>query len=74
MINVPHAFTPEYPADESTSRACKVPVILNVYDSYMSGANAFDFAVDVEEAFPKMCEMSLSSVSDLRVVALGRSA
>jgi LmbE family N-acetylglucosaminyl deacetylase len=58
MINVPHAFTPEYPADETQSRPCKVPVILNVYDAYMFGANAYDFAVDVEEAFPQICEMT----------------
>lgn len=51
MINVPHAFTPEYPADETRATPCKVPVILNVYDGYMFGANAYDFAVDVEEAF-----------------------
>jgi LmbE family N-acetylglucosaminyl deacetylase len=51
MINVPHAFTPEYPADETKSQPCKVPVILNVYDAYMFGANAFDLAVDVEAAF-----------------------
>src|SRR4051794_31737126 len=39
MINVPHAFTPEYPADDETrSRPCKVPVILNVYDGYMFGS------------------------------------
>src|SRR6185369_585193 len=43
MINVPHAFTPEFPADETKSKPCKVPVILNVYDGYMSGANSFDF-------------------------------
>ena len=58
MINVPHAFTPEYPADETKSQPCKVPVIVNVYDGYMFGANAYDFAVDVEEAFPKICEMT----------------
>jgi LmbE family N-acetylglucosaminyl deacetylase len=58
MINVPHAFTPEYPADETQSRPCKVPVIVNVYDGYMFGANAFDLAVDVEEAFPKICAMT----------------
>jgi LmbE family N-acetylglucosaminyl deacetylase len=58
MINVPHAFTPEHPADETQSQPCKVPVILNVYDGYMFGANSFDFAVDVEEAFPDICEMS----------------
>lgn len=58
MINVPHAFTPEYPADETQSLPCKVPVILNVYDSYMFGANAFDLAVDVEPAFGLIAEMS----------------
>ena len=26
MINVPHAFTPEYPADETKSEPCQVPV------------------------------------------------
>ena len=58
MINVPHAFTPEYPAVETHSRPCKVPVILNVYDAYMFGANAYDFACDVEEAFQKICAMT----------------
>lgn len=58
MINVPHAFTPEYPGDETQSRPCKVPVILNVYDAYMFGANSYDLAIDVEEAFPAICEMS----------------
>ena len=51
MINVPHAFTPEYPADERNSTPCKVPVIINVHDPYMFGANAFDLVVDVEPAF-----------------------
>src|SRR5688572_9512188 len=54
MINVPHAFTPEYPADESRPESKKVPVILNVYDSYMFGSSGFDLAVDVEEAFDKV--------------------
>lgn len=58
MINVPHAFTPEYPADETRSAPRKVPVILNVYDGYMFGANAYDFAIDVEEAFAAICEMT----------------
>ena len=58
MINVPHAFTPEFPADETKSRPCKVPVIMNVYDGYMYGANSFDIAVDVEEVFPRICEMT----------------
>ncbi|HEV8542134.1 MAG TPA: PIG-L family deacetylase [Verrucomicrobiae bacterium] len=58
MINVPHAFTPEYPADETKSEPCPVPVILTVHDGYMSGANIFDLAVDVHDAFEKMCAMS----------------
>lgn len=58
MINVPHAFTPEYPADERTSQPCKVPVILTVHDPYMAGENAYDLAIDVEEAFEKVCEMT----------------
>jgi LmbE family N-acetylglucosaminyl deacetylase len=58
MINVPHAFTPEYPADETHSTPCKVPVILNVYDAYSAGGNSHDFAVDVEAAFQSICDMS----------------
>ncbi len=35
MLNVPHAFTPEYPMDETKAVQCKVPVIINLFDSYM---------------------------------------
>ena len=65
MINVPHAFTPEYPADETTSRPCKVPVILNVYDGYMFGSTGFDLAIDVEEAFDKVAEMGWQHQSQI---------
>lgn len=65
MINVPHAFTPEYPADETVSKPCKVPVILNVYDAYMTGANSYHLAVDVEEAFPKICQMTFCHQSQI---------
>jgi len=58
MINVPHAYTPEYPGDETKSKPCKVPAIINVHDSYMAGSDKWDIAVDVEEAFQKICEMS----------------
>ena len=58
MINVPHAFTPEYPTDETKSTQRKVPVIINVYDGYMFGASSFDLAIDVEDAFPKIAETS----------------
>jgi len=65
MINVPHAFTPEFPADETCSEPSKTPVILHVYDTYMSGANSFDLAVDVEEVFPLLCEMTWAHQSQV---------
>jgi LmbE family N-acetylglucosaminyl deacetylase len=58
MINVPHAFTPEYPTDETHSTPCKVPVILNVYDPYMFGTLGHDLAVDTEEAFDVVSRMT----------------
>src|SRR5690606_7540571 len=66
MINVPHAFTPEYPADETKSVPCKVPVILNVHDSYMHGANACDLAVDVEEVFGVVAQLAWCHQSQIR--------
>jgi LmbE family N-acetylglucosaminyl deacetylase len=58
MINVPHAFTPEYPADETRPEPRKTPVIVNVYDTYQFGSTGYDLAVDVEEAFDEICRMS----------------
>lgn len=60
MINVPHAFTPEYPAaDETQSRPHKTPVILNDYDGYMFGAGGgYDLAIDCEDAFDRVCAMA----------------
>jgi LmbE family N-acetylglucosaminyl deacetylase len=58
MINVPHAFLPEFPNDEVNNEPVKVPVILTVHDSYMAGENAFDLAADVEDAFDAICEMT----------------
>jgi LmbE family N-acetylglucosaminyl deacetylase len=65
MINVPHAFTPEYPSDETLSKPCKVPVIINLFDAYMAGANTHHLAVDVEEVFPKICEMTYCHQSQI---------
>jgi hypothetical protein len=66
LINVPHAFTPEYPADERRSEPCKVPVILTVYDDYMHGANAYDLAVDVTPAFDAIAAMTWCHQSQIR--------
>jgi LmbE family N-acetylglucosaminyl deacetylase len=65
-INVPHAFTPEYPADETVSVARKTPVSLTVYDGYMFGGGAYDLAIDVEEAFPRIAEMSFCHQSQIK--------
>jgi LmbE family N-acetylglucosaminyl deacetylase len=65
LINVPHAFTPEYPADETSSVPCKVPVIIHVYDPYMAGAHLHDLAVDVEPAFDKVCRMAFCHQSQI---------
>jgi LmbE family N-acetylglucosaminyl deacetylase len=65
MFNVPHAFTPEYPADETKSEPHKTPVILNVHDAYMAGENAFDLAIDVEEAFAVMADEAFAHQSQV---------
>lgn len=66
MINVPHAFTPEYPADETRSIPCRVPVIVAVYDGYQLGENPYDLAVDVEGAFDDLCALTWCHQSQIR--------
>lgn len=66
LINVPHAFTPEYPADETVSMPKKTPVIVTVYDAYMMGANGYDLAIDVEDAFEVMCQEAWRHQSQIR--------
>jgi len=58
LVNVPHAFLDEYPAENTPARPHAVPVILNVYDSYAMGSNSFDLAVNVEPWFERICAMS----------------
>ena len=58
LLNVPHAFTPEYPSLETTSTPRKVPVIINVRDDYMKGANSYDFAVNIDAAFDHVVDMT----------------
>jgi LmbE family N-acetylglucosaminyl deacetylase len=65
MINVPHAFTPEFPADERKPELRKTPVILNVHDAYMAGENAYDLAMDVEDAFDVMLRTSFAHQSQI---------
>ncbi len=52
MINVPHAFTPEYPTDETQSESIKIPVILNFFDRYQKSLNTpHDIAFNIEPVF-----------------------
>jgi len=66
LINVPHAYTPEYPDEPADARSCKVPVILTVFDSYLAGAYAFDLAVDIEPVFEQVARMSWCHQSQIR--------
>lgn len=66
MINVPHAFTPEYPADETRSEPKKTPVIIATYDGYMFGGNTHDLAVDVEPAFEDIVQMTWCHQSQIK--------
>jgi LmbE family N-acetylglucosaminyl deacetylase len=63
MINVPHAFTPEYPAEGA--KPCAVPVILNSFDEYNRHTNGFDLVIDCEAAFDEVCEMSWAHRSQI---------
>lgn len=66
MINVPHAFIREYPADETKSEQCKVPVILACYDHYQFGQNSHDLAINVESAFDHIAEMAWCHESQIK--------
>jgi LmbE family N-acetylglucosaminyl deacetylase len=66
MINVPHAFTPEFPADETRSEPRKTPVIIHVYDGYMFGSHGYDLAVDVEDAFDLIADVTWCHQSQIR--------
>jgi LmbE family N-acetylglucosaminyl deacetylase len=65
MINVPHAFTPEYPADETSSKQVRVPVILNAFDGYMKRLQKPDLAIDIDEVFPLVAEMGYCHKSQI---------
>ena len=58
-LNVPHAFSPEFSLPEEEEPVFHTtPVILNVYDAYMSGANHYDLLVDLEPVFETFCRVT----------------
>lgn len=58
LINVPHCFTPEFPGRKRLAKACKTPVILNVWDGYLAGRASYHLAIDVKPVFEKICELT----------------
>ena len=66
LINVPHAFTPEYPADETQPKFCQTPVIFNTFDGYQFGENSYDFAVDIDPVFDQVSQMYYCHRSQLQ--------
>ncbi len=65
MINVPHAFTPEYPELDLPAKQVKVPAIFTVHDGYMAGANSYDLAVNIEPSFEQVAQMSYCHQSQI---------
>ncbi|MBM3822406.1 MAG: PIG-L family deacetylase [Verrucomicrobia bacterium] len=58
FINVPQAFTPEFPSRERMASPRTVPVILTTYDAYMAGANAYDLAIETEPVFDLVASLT----------------
>lgn len=66
LVNVPHAFTPEYPQEDGPAEFVQTPVILNVFDCYMFENEGFDLAVDVSEVFEVIVEESWCHQSQIK--------
>jgi len=66
LINVPQAFTPEYPAPSGPHPFVRTPVILNTYDGYMAGGHGHDLAVDITEVADQVADLAWCHESQLR--------
>lgn len=66
LINVPQAFTPEYPAPGGAHRFVRTPVILNTYDGYMAGGHGHDLAIDISEVADHVADLAWCHESQLR--------
>jgi LmbE family N-acetylglucosaminyl deacetylase len=66
MINVPHAFTPEYPEGDLEAKPVRTPVILNTYDGYMGGKHGHDIAVDISESADLAADLAWCHASQLQ--------
>jgi len=66
LINVPHFFTPEFPANETESKLIKVPVILNLLDNYQNKTFEYDFVLDITEVFDLKAQMTFCHESQIK--------
>jgi LmbE family N-acetylglucosaminyl deacetylase len=69
MINVPHAFVDEYPAEGAAeARWIQTPVILNTWDSYIGEGpqSVPDLVVDVADSFDQIARQSWCHQSQIR--------
>jgi len=65
MINVPHAFTLEYPDGGGDARPVRTPVILNTYDGYMAGEHGHDLAIEITEVADLVADLAWCHTSQL---------
>ncbi|MGE3312469.1 MAG: PIG-L deacetylase family protein [Limisphaerales bacterium] len=69
LINVPHAFSPEYPpegGETGEARFVRTPVILNVFDGYMAEGQGHDLAVDVTGVADFVADLAWCHESQLK--------
>jgi LmbE family N-acetylglucosaminyl deacetylase len=65
LINVPHAYSPEYPPEDLSPASVKTPAILNVFDGYNNGADNYDIAINIEDVFDHVAVMAYCHQSQI---------
>jgi hypothetical protein len=66
LLNVPHAFSPEYPDDTEPPRPLRTPVILNTYDGYLGAGHRHDLAIDIAPVAEFVADMAWCHESQVR--------
>lgn len=67
LVNVPHAYTPEYPEEETgPARPVRTPVILNTFDGYLAAGHRHDLAVEIGEVCDAAADMAWCHESQLQ--------
>jgi len=66
LLNVPHAYSPEFPIPSLPARPVRTPVILTVFDGYHPGGSGQDFAVEISEIADHVADLAWCHESQLR--------